>query len=145
MNRFCKILFNGFDLRPRNKIGTFSMGSFSYGWMMDEGVGLVVGYSKGIEPGSYLCEERPDGLDLMHNDGAKVTAKEAKDMAKMARLIVSNQERLHQYFDTLSEDQRKRYQENKNHLYKLPVRKDFIEKVKNFADWAEKSGGFKVC
>ena len=44
----------GFDLRPRNKIGTFSMGSFSYGWMMDEGVGLVVGYSKGIEPGSYL-------------------------------------------------------------------------------------------
>lgn len=134
----------GYDLRPRNNIGTFSMGSFSYSWMMDEGVGLVVGYSKGLEPGSYLCEERPDGLDLMYNDGGKVTAKEAKEMAKMARLIVANQERLHKYFDKLSEEDKKRYQENKNKLYHLPVRKDFVEKVKNFADWAEKSGGFKV-
>lgn len=135
----------GFDLRPRNKnVDTFHMGAFSYGWMMDSPVGWVVGYSKGISPASYISYAREDDCDLMQNDGGHVSAKEAKEMAKMARLLAENQERLHNHFDKQDEVTQKMYQENKGGYYNLPVRKDFIQKVKDFADFAEKSGGFRV-
>ena len=53
----------------------------------------------------------------------KVTAKEAKDMAKMARLIVANQERLHQYFDTLNEDDKNIFYEIKSILNCIDLRR----------------------
>lgn len=135
----------GFDLRPRNKnLKTFQMGAFCYGWMMDSPVGWVVGYTKGITPASYIAYVRSDDCDLMQNDGGHVSAREAKEMAKMARLVAENQERLHNQFDKLDENTKKLYQENKNGYYNLPIRKDFIEKIKEFADFAEKSGGFRV-
>lgn len=135
----------GFDLRPRNKnLNTFTMGSFSYGWMMDSPVGWVVGYSKGITPTSYIAYVREDGCDLMSNDGGRVSAKEAKQMARMARLLAENQKQLHNHFDKLDEVTKKIYEENKDNRYHLPVRKDFIEKIEAFADFAEKSGGFRV-
>ena len=135
----------GYDLRPRNKgVDTFSMGAFSYGWMMETAVGLVVGYGPGLQPGSYVCYKRKDDCDLMCNDGGRVSAKEAKEMAKMARLVAQQQDRLHFHFEKLDEETQKNYQENKYKLYQLPVRKDFIEKMRNFADFAEKSGGFRV-
>lgn len=135
----------GFDLRPRNAaVSTFSMGAFSYSWMMDSPVGAVVGYCHGIEPGSYLGMERPDKCDLMFNDGGKVSAKEAREMAKVARLVAKQQDMLHEYFDNLDEATQKKYRENALKVYKLPVRKDFVQKLKDFADFAEKSGGFKV-
>lgn len=135
----------GYDLRPRNSgVDTFSMGAFSYAWMMDSPVGAVVGYCPGFEPGSYVSIERPDKCDLMHNDGGKVSAKEAKEMAKVARLVAKQQDMLHELFDSLDEATQKKYRDNSLKLYKLPVRKDFVQKLKDFADFAEKSGGFKV-
>lgn len=135
----------GYDLRPRNsEVDTFSMGSFSYAWMMDTAVGMVVGYGPGIEPGSYVSYQRPDKCDLMYNDGGRISAKEAKEMAKIARLVAAQQDLLHYHFDRLDEATKKIYSENKSKLYNLPVRKDFVQKLKDFADFAEKSGGFKV-
>lgn len=135
----------GFDLRARKKgIATFSMGAFSYGWMMDSAVGLVVGYGKGLEPASYISYVRKDGCDLMHNDGGYVSAKEAKDMAKIARLLAEQQDRLHFHFEKLDKNAKERYEKNEHKLYNLPVRKDFIQKIRDYADFAEKSGGYKV-
>lgn len=135
----------GYDLRPRNAgVSTFSMGAFSYAWMMDSPVGAVVGYCPGIEPGSYLVDERPDKKDLMYNDGGKISAKEAKEMAKVARLVAKQQDMLQEHFDSLDEATQRKYRDNTLKLYKLPVRKDFVQKLKDFADFAEKSGGFKV-
>jgi hypothetical protein len=135
----------GFDLTPRNKkIKTFYMSSFAYAWMLDSPVGWIVGYSKGITPASYISYMREDKCDLMQNDGGKVSAKEAKEMSKMARLLVENQKRLQNEFNKLDETTKQIYQENKNGYYNLPVREDFIQKIKDFADFAEKSGGFRV-
>lgn len=135
----------GYDLKPRNKkVDTFSMGAFSYGWMMDSAVGMVVGYGEGLEPGSYVCYKRKDGCDLMHNDGGHVSAKEAKEMARMARLVAEQQDRLHFHFDRAAQATKERYEKNEYKLYNLPVRKDFIQKIRDFADFAEKSGGYKV-
>ncbi len=53
----------GYDLRPRNKVaGDFQMGAFSWSWMMDNGVGLPVGYGPGFWHGSACYRVRPDGL-----------------------------------------------------------------------------------
>jgi len=41
-----------------------------------------------------------------------------------------------------SEQQRMR--DDRTRLYTLPVRRDFVEETRAFADWAEKSGGFRV-
>lgn len=135
----------GFDFRPRNKgVSTYCMGAFSYGWMMDNGVGIVVGYGKGIEPGSYVFHSRKDGNDLMYNDGGQVTAKEAKEMAKVALRLVDYQDMLHEQFEKLDDKTKELYLKNEHKYYNLPVRRDFVEKVRAFAEFAQKSGGFKV-
>ncbi len=35
-------------------------------------------------------------------------------------------------------------QDSTSRLYKVPVRRDFVKKVRAFAAWAEASGGFRV-
>lgn len=133
----------GFDLRPRNKsAGIHSMGAFSWSWMLDAGVGLPVGYGPGSSPGSFVYRDRPDGRCVGYNDRARVTAAEAKQMAQVARWVADYQDDLYATFMKEPEENRKRMSDS--HIYKLPVRRDFVEKVRAFADWAEKSGGFRV-
>ena len=64
----------GYDLRPRNKAaGEFQMGAFSWCWMLDNGVGLPVGYGPGFAPGQFIYRTRPDGKCIGHNDGARIS------------------------------------------------------------------------
>lgn len=135
----------GYDLRPRNKAaGEFQMGAFSWCWMLDNGVGLPVGYGPGFSPGQFCYRARPDGLCIGHNDGARVTAAEAKDMARVARWLADYQDDLYALWMRGPEDRRKHMQDDSSRLYKAPVRRDFVEKVRAFAAWAEASGGFRV-
>ena len=135
----------GYDLRPRNKAaGEFQMGAFSWSWMLDNGVGLPVGYGPGFSVGQFCCRKRPDGLCIGYNDGARVTAAEAKDMAKVARWLADYQDDLHALWMKEPEDSRTRMQDSNRGLYKGPVRRDFVETVRAFAGWAERSGGFRV-
>ena len=135
----------GFDLYARNKkVPSFSMGAFSWTWMLEQGVGLVVGHGKGIEPASFIYATRPDGLSIGYNDGARVTAKEAKQMAFIARLIADHQERMHNEWEKLSEQRRQMIIDDRFGTFNVPVRKDFIEKTRAFAAFAEISGGFRV-
>jgi hypothetical protein len=135
----------GFDLKPRNKSAdAFSMGAFSWCWMLDNGVGLPVGYGPGFSPGSFIYRNRPDGLCIGYNDGARVTSAEAKEMAKVARWVADYQDDLYAEWMKEPEDRRQKMQNEPTRLYKLPVRRDFVEKVRAFAEWAEKSGGFTV-
>lgn len=133
------------DLHPRNKAaGCFSMGSFSWGWMLEQGVGLPVGHGRGIEPASFVYAGRPDGLTIGYNDGARVTAREARDMARIARWVADHQDRLHQLFSALAAERQKEIEEDRFKVYNRPIRKDWIELMRAFADWAEASGGFRV-
>lgn len=135
----------GYDLRPRNKAaGDFQMGAFSWCWMLDNGVGLPVGYGPGFAPGQFIYRTRPDGKCIGHNDGARITAAEAKEMAKVARWLADYQDDLYAQWMKEPEENRQRMQDNTNRLYKCPVRRDFVEKVRAFAEWAEHSGGFRV-
>ena len=135
----------GFDLRPRNKNAEdYSMGAFSWSWMLDNGVGLPVGYGPGFAPASFVYRTRPDGLCIAYNDGARVTAKEAKLMAMAARWLADYQDSLYDLWMKEPEEARDRMQSEPGRIYKPPARRDFVEKVRAFADWAEKSGGFRV-
>lgn len=135
----------GFDLRARNKgAADFCMGAFSWSWMLNAGVGLPVGHGEGGEPASFCYKPRPDGKCLGHNDGARVSAKEAKQMAMVARWVADHEDRLHELWMRLSDAERERRSSHHGRLYRIPVRRDFVDKARAFADWAEKSGGFRV-
>lgn len=135
----------GMDLSPRNKAaGNFHWGAFGWSWMLAEGVGLPVGHFPGLSPGEFIYLDRPDGRSLGYNDGARVSAKEAKEMAKVSRWIVAKQRAMQQQFESRSEQQREAMREDKYKLYTLPVRTDWVDQLEKFADWAEKSGGFRV-
>lgn len=135
----------GMDLRPLNKAaGDFHWGAFGWSWMLAEGVGLPVGHFSGLSPGEFIFLGRPDGRSLGYNDGARVTAKEAKQMAMVARWIVAKQRAMQEQFLARSEEDRERMREDRFKLYTLPVRTDWVDQLEAFADWAEKSGGFRV-
>jgi hypothetical protein len=134
-----------FNLRPRNKaMPDFSFGAFGWSWLLEAGAGFPVGHFKGIEPASFLYLGRQDGRCLGYNDGAKVSASEAREMAKLTRWIVLYQRTLHHHFEQRSEEDRAHMLDNGQRLYNTPVRKDWLDHFERFADWAEKSGGFRV-
>jgi len=135
----------GMELHARNKAaGQFHWGAFGWSWMLGEGVGLPVGHFHGLSPGEFIYLDRPDGRCLGYNDGAKVSAKEAKDMAKVSRWVVAKQRAMRQQLERRSQQERDDMAEDKYRLYTLPVRADWVDQLEKFADWAEKSGGFRV-
>lgn len=114
----------GYDLVPRNKkVKEFYFGAFSYPVLI-EACGAyfpVIRTNENHGGWRWMPSKRMGGYEmplLLTNDGFKITAAEAKVMARCAR----------NYAD-LKEGQ---------------MREDFVEKLRIFADWAEKSSGFKV-
>ena len=137
----------GYDLKPRNKeLEWYSMGIFSWSWMLNKGVGLVIGTGYAIKPAqySYIADKR--GASPQSNDGYYVTSKQAKIMAVVARGLVSVEKFKVQQWNEYTPEIQKQMQDwnDKHKLYNMPVREDFINKVENFAEWAEKSGGFWI-
>lgn len=130
----------GFDLYARNKeAGDFHMGAFSWSWMLAAGAGLPVGYGPGFSPGTFVFAGRKDGLCVGYNGGARVTAKEARQMAQIARWIADHQDRLHNLWMQEPEERRKAMTDDLHRIYDPPVRRDFVERIRAFADWADKS------
>jgi hypothetical protein len=138
----------GFDLKPRNKNHPwFSMGVFVWSWLLNEGVGLVIGTMSGMEPCEYYFTPRK-GLDPNLNDGFRVTAIEARCMAAAARTLVAGYKQIEKEWSTLTEAEREEQYRYANtpriYKYRPPVKKSFLEIAQQFADWAEKSGGFTI-
>ncbi len=137
----------GYDLKPRNKdLDWFGMGAFSWSWMLNAGVGLVLGQGRGIKPGEYRYIPDKKGYSPCSNDGFCVTSKQSKIMAHVARGLVSVEKGKSDEWERMTEEERKQIEEwnTRHRMYNLPVRKDFIEKAEKFAEWAEKSGGFWI-
>lgn len=151
----------GFDLyaiRPKDpKQSHWYTGCFSWGWMLDQGVGLPIGYKGNLPPdGRYTYApqvKKGHSIGPNSNDGYRVTATEAKGMAQAANAVVSWWEFYKEEYDKLSESDRKII-ENDNFLtptrawplnkYPPMVRPDFIEKTRSFAKFAQQSGGFAI-
>jgi len=138
----------GFDLVSRNKkLNSFYMGSFSWSWMLDAGVGLVLGAGRGVEPATCIWLPDNKGRSPYYNDGFRVTAAQARAMALAARGLVAVKESINDTWaslDAITADKYKRADVLGLSLYQQPVRDDFIEKAQAFADWAEQSQGFAV-
>lgn len=137
----------GYDLIGKNKKnGDFSFGAFSFPVLLE-----ACGYLFPCihNKAQWFCvfgvdERMPKGDDyprILSNDGFKVTAEEAKIMARMARNFVIIQEEL-------GKEKQKDFPFATPILHKndwpMKIRDDFVEKFRRFADWAEKSDGFKI-
>lgn len=148
----------GFDFRSRRKgVDGFHLGAFSWPWMLAQGVGLPIGYTRGIVPGTHLYQGRhatgrvggePSVFSTspIYNDGYPVSAKEAKQMAQLARWTADTEDSVWEEYDRLSDADKTAVdtQPYSSSTYRRPVRRDFIGKLRNFAEWAEKSGGFTI-
>lgn len=134
-----------YDFTPRNKkAGPYCIGAFSWPHMLDAGLGLVLGTGEGFKPAEFIYIKRPDNLCVQYNDGARVSAKECKDLAKVARWIATIQDaRIKQWY-TVEPADRQRMENDKLGLYKLPWHPDAVKKFRDFADWCEKAGGFRI-
>ena len=139
----------GFDLKPHNSaLEWFHFGAFSWLWMLDSGVGLVLSTGSGRKPASFFYQEDEQGFCPHYNDGFRVPAKEARMMAQIARGLVFVQHGINDEWEALSKEERTRDMavnegEFKN-LYRTPVREDFLDRVSAFADWADRSKGFRI-
>ena len=138
----------GYDLSPRNKdLEGFYFGAFSWTWMLEAGVGLIIGTGKGIEPASYSYIPDKLGRDPNNNNGFRVTAEQSKAMALAAQGLAVTKGYINKQWEAMSKEKRERMEETNREtrdLYTPPIREDFIEKVNAFAIWAYKSHGFSI-
>lgn len=135
----------GFDFTPRNKkAGNYSIGAFSWPLMLDEGLGLVLGTGKGFKPAEFIYIKRPDGLCVQYNDGARVSARECKDLAKVARWIAAIQGARIKQWATVPPEEQQRMRDDTSRIYRLPWNPDAVKKFRDFADWCDKAGGFRI-
>lgn len=133
-----------YDLTPKKKdVEELRIGAFTWPIMLQEtGMGYILGYGKNITPGSYVYQQGNYGSPVS-NDGYKVTAFEAKAMAKAARGYISVKKFINNQYDEISKEKRNQYESYKD-LYIQPTGVDFLNAIEEFADFAEKSGGFTI-
>lgn len=118
----------GYDFSALKK-GTedFYLGAFSWPVLLE-----AFGYLFPCVSGSGMyCSaggKAREWTQLVSNDNFKISSADAKLMARCARNYVAIQRSLpagHQGWPT-------------------KIREDFVDKFEAFADWAEKSGGFRI-
>lgn len=150
-----------YDLIPKKNIGDFTFGAFSFPVLLEACNYLFPVIHDG---GRWFCAfgidpRMPKGDDyprLLSNDGFPVTAEEAKIMARIARNFVAIQ-RLIPGENTPDDARGKSVFKKEDveaimmrgmfggkEVWPVKVRVDFTDKIEAFADWAEKSGGFKI-
>jgi hypothetical protein len=140
----------GYDLVPKNKaVKGISFGAFWWPIMLQEtGMGYVLGYGAGRTPASYVYIPDKRGASPVSNDGYSVSSKEASMMAAIARGFVSVNRFIQKEWDVIPEDQKTTDWEYKTHegklLYNRPWHEDRLKQIEAFADFAEKSKGFKI-
>lgn len=119
----------GFDLTPKKKgVEDFHFGAFSWPVLL-EACGYLFPSITG--EGKYCCPNtQKDWVQIGTNDGFSIGATDAKLMARVARNFVAIQRTLGPEAEKLG--------------WPRPIRTDFVDRFEAFADWAEKSGGFKI-
>ncbi|QDA30264.1 hypothetical protein [Paenibacillus polymyxa] len=135
-----------YDLVPNNEMDNFRIGNFAWPALLE-----VFGYlfpfqnhgAKWIyNPGTdKRFKEEHDYPIILSNSGFRVTSAEAKIMARMTRNYVSVQR-------TLDDTHYNRDVPITAAVWEMKwpqkVHIDWLEQFEQFADWAERSGGFKV-
>ncbi len=157
----------GYDLRPKNnKAGDFHFGAYSFPVLLDFCGHLWPCIHNG---GQWYCAfgvdpRMPQGDTyprILSNDGFKVTAEEARIMARVARNVVAIQRTLPdptpEELATAGVRQKMAFKrEDVEALlmkalggsvpgpWPVKIRADFTDQFEKFADWSERSGGFEI-
>jgi hypothetical protein len=138
----------GFDLISRNKNAKNMSIGFMWDIMLKEtGMGYLLGYGSGVSPGSYVYNYEQAGRLPSLNDGFIVTSFDAKAMAKIARGYLFVTRFNNQIWDAMTEEERARKSTalaNNKLLYTQKKGDLFLKKLEDFAEFAEKSGGFRI-
>ena len=136
----------GMFLRPRHKeLGTFHCGGFFWSWLLNEGVGLVIGAGPGIEPASFIFHG--DGRKKCgdpYNGGFRVTSKQAKEMSWSALAVLKIQQHKQRQFDALDEKMKQYIRDDNRKLFSPPVRSDWRIVLERFVEFSCNSGGFEI-
>jgi hypothetical protein len=137
-----------YTLNPSNKKSKpISFGAFSWPILLQEtGMGYVLGYGKSKDPAGYVYQSGNHGSPVS-NDGYRVTAEDAKMMARIARGYVSVKEFVNKQWETLSIEEKERAKEithNGKPIYTPETSQQWLSKLIEFAEFAEKSKGFKI-
>lgn len=110
----------GFDLYPRRKnVEPVSFNGFMWAGMMDTGIGLVIGAGDGGGGQWFFCGE---GENPFFNDGARVSAPDARVMARCASTEALRLVTIGEHVEA-------------SHL---------VKSLKKFAAFAAESGGFEI-
>lgn len=142
----------GYTLEPRNKkIDPINISAFSWPVMLQEtGMGYILGYGANINPCTYVYQNNNIGSPAS-NDGYKVTSFEAKAMSKLALGYIYVKKFINNQYAEMSEQEKESKKTTKSFagsgdilLYKQETSERFLEQLKAFADFAEKSNGFRI-
>jgi hypothetical protein len=153
----------GYDLTAVNKdLDGFHFGAFSWPVLL-EACGYLFPYVSqgarywyhGPDGDPYVTEKNPHGSQCLgSNDGLKVTAADAKLMARCARNFagINHPDSWKSAIanGTVPPVEQWEVTEDKNRSWEStdprpwPGRDDFIDKIRDFAEWAEKSRGFWI-
>lgn len=150
----------GYDLiarKPRDpEKSEFHFGAFTFPWLLDEGVGLVIGCAPARGPVDFSYTPDSQGRCPRYNDGFHVTVAQAKMMAAIARGLVLRDRFIYNEWLTLArgdaetalkliEEQRDLPKAHPSHgLYRVPANEKLLAQMEAFADFAEQSGGFSI-
>ncbi len=135
----------GYDLMPKNKEAGSPHGMlFTWPLILNEtGACYLLGYGNNtVDIGSYVYNGSRGPGSPVSNDGFKVTASEAKVMAKLFRGYVFVKRFIREEWDKKTEDEKNRILSYKT--CKEQPSKEFIDKVESLAEFCEKSGGFRI-
>ncbi len=109
----------------------------------ETGAGYLFGYGDNtVKPGFYIYNGKRGPGSPVSNDGFKVSASEAKAMAKLFRGYAHVKRAIREEGEILNSEERAIYSKFK--WYKEPPSEEFIKKVEELAEFCEKSGGFRI-
>jgi hypothetical protein len=135
--------------------GDLDMPNGFWTWLLEEGVGLAFRVAQG--PG-VLCSDvllgsaldtwvyEDDGLNPTTHDGFHVCAADALVVAHLLRNLAWAEGEREQALARRSREDRKWLQDHRDlRLVHLPGPPQYREMALRFAEWAARSGGFRVC
>lgn len=140
------------DLIPRNRnIESFRISGIWWPIMLEKtSMGYVIGFGKSIEPVSFSYTPQGNNGTPCSNDGYRVSKIEAQAMALVAYGWIKEQRFLKKEWDAIPEREREIKKNVKSldfskPLYPQPNKNEkFIEVIEQFAEFAEKSSGFRI-
>lgn len=135
----------GYDLTPiRSEAGSPSGMIMTWPIILQEtGAGYLLGYGiNTVKAGYYVYDGRRGPGSPVSNDGFKVSASEAKAMAKLFRGYVRVKRAIRQEYEKISSEDKAIY--SQFDWYNEPPCEEFINKVEELAEFCEKSKGFRI-